>query len=172
MTRTLLWRVAALMFIVPSSLKEFKFLLHWRDTEKLAWGILILFGGGLCLAQGLSSAGIIQAAGAAIAQQSPSVNWLLLGLITTSVFLTELMSNVALIQIFIPVVFGITANLGLNPILTWNAYYFWSQHGFHVSGGYTTQCHCILQRSHEGERHDACRYCHEPDFCSHYLLVC
>jgi sodium-dependent dicarboxylate transporter 2/3/5 len=42
---------------------------------------------------------------------------LLLGLITTSIFLTELMSNVALIQIFIPVVFGIAVNLGLNPIL-------------------------------------------------------
>ena len=29
------------MFIVPSSLTKFTFLLHWRDTEKLAWGILV-----------------------------------------------------------------------------------------------------------------------------------
>ncbi len=107
----------SLMFIAPSSLKEFKFLLHWRDTEKLSWGILILFGGGLCLAQGLSNAGIIQVVGAAIAEQSSAVNWLLFGLITASVFITELMSNVALVQIFIPVVFGIATNLGLNPIL-------------------------------------------------------
>lgn len=107
----------SLMFLVPSSLKEFKFLLHWRDTEKLSWGILILFGGGLCLAQGLSNAGIIQAVGAAIAEQGTAVNWLLFGLITASVFITELMSNVALVQIFIPVVFGIATNLGLNPIL-------------------------------------------------------
>jgi len=107
----------SLMFIVPSSLKKFTFLLHWRDTEKLAWGILILFGGGLCLAQGLSNAGIIQAVGAAIAEQGTAVNWLLFGLITASVFITEVMSNVALVQIFIPVVFGIATNLGLNPIL-------------------------------------------------------
>ncbi len=107
----------SLMFIAPSNLKKFTFLLHWRDTEKLAWGILILFGGGLCLAQGLSNAGIIQAVGARIAEQSTSVNWLLLGLITASVFITELMSNVALVQIFIPVVFGIAVNLGLDPIL-------------------------------------------------------
>jgi sodium-dependent dicarboxylate transporter 2/3/5 len=107
----------SLMFVVPSSLKEFKFLLHWRDTEKLSWGILILFGGGLCLAQGLSNAGIIQAVGAAIAEQGSAVNWLLFGLITASVFITEVMSNVALVQIFIPVVFGIAVNLGLNPIL-------------------------------------------------------
>ncbi len=107
----------SLMFVVPSSLKEFKFLLHWKDTEKLHWGILILFGGGLCLAQGLSNAGIIQAVGARIAEQSTSVNWLLFGLIAASVFITELMSNVALVQIFIPVVFGIAVNLGLDPIL-------------------------------------------------------
>lgn len=106
----------SLMFVVPSSIRKFKFLLHWRDTEKLSWGILILFGGGLCLAQGLSNAGIIQAVGARIAEQSTSVNWLLLGLITASVFITELMSNVALVQIFIPVVFGIAVNLGLDPI--------------------------------------------------------
>lgn len=107
----------SLMFLVPSSLKKFKFLLNWRDTERLSWGILILFGGGLCLAQGLSNAGIIQAVGAAIAEQGSAVNWLLLGLITASIFITELMSNVALVQIFIPVVFGIAVNLGLNPIL-------------------------------------------------------
>jgi sodium-dependent dicarboxylate transporter 2/3/5 len=107
----------SLMFIVPSSLKKFTFLLHWRDTEKLAWGILILFGGGLCLAQGLSNAGVIQVVGARIAEQSNSVNWLLLGLITASIFITELMSNVALVQIFIPVVFGIATNLKMDPIL-------------------------------------------------------
>lgn len=107
----------SLMFLVPTSLKDLKFLLHWRDTEKLSWGILILFGGGLCLAQGLSNSGIIQAVGASIASQSTSVNWLLLGLITASVFITELMSNVALVQIFIPVVFGIATNLNLNPIV-------------------------------------------------------
>ncbi len=106
-----------LMFATPVDWKQMKFLLRWSDTEKMAWGILILFGGGLCLALGLSNAGIIQAVGAKIAEQSPSTQWLLFGLITASVFITELMSNVALVQIFLPVVFGIATNLGVNPIL-------------------------------------------------------
>ncbi len=106
-----------LMFIVPVDWKQMNFLLKWSDTEKMAWGILILFGGGLCLAQGLSSAGIIQAVGAKIAASSPSVNWLIFGLIVAAVFITELMSNVALVQIFLPVVFGIATNLGIDPIL-------------------------------------------------------
>jgi solute carrier family 13 (sodium-dependent dicarboxylate transporter), member 2/3/5 len=107
----------SLMFVVPYDFKKLQFLLHWRDTEKLSWGILILFGGGLCLAQGLSNAGIIQAVGASIADQSNSVTWLLFGLVTASVFITELMSNVALVQIFIPVVFGIADNMEIDPIL-------------------------------------------------------
>lgn len=106
-----------LMFIIPIDVKNIRFLLTWSDTEKMAWGILILFGGGLCLAQGLSNAGIIQEVGAKIAANSPSTNWLLFGLITASVFITELMSNVALVQIFLPVVFGIATNLGIDPIL-------------------------------------------------------
>lgn len=106
-----------LMFILPVDWKQMNFLLKWSDTDKMAWGILILFGGGLCLAQGLSNAGIIQAVGAKIAANSASTNWLLFGLITASVFITELMSNVALVQIFLPVVFGIATNLGIDPIL-------------------------------------------------------
>jgi solute carrier family 13 (sodium-dependent dicarboxylate transporter), member 2/3/5 len=106
-----------LMFVVPVSWKKMHFILQWQDTEKLAWGILFLFGGGLCLAQGLSNAGIIQVVGAKIAEQSSSTQWLLFGLITASVFITELMSNVALVQIFIPVVFGIANGLGIDPLL-------------------------------------------------------
>lgn len=105
-----------LMFVFPHDVKQMKFLLVWEDTQKLSWGILILFGGGLCLAKGLSDAQIIQQVGKAIASQSSSVAWLLFGLITASVFITELMSNVALVQIFVPVVFGIATTLGINPI--------------------------------------------------------
>jgi sodium-dependent dicarboxylate transporter 2/3/5 len=106
-----------LMFIVPVDWRSMQFILHWQDTEKLAWGILFLFGGGLCLAQGLSNVGVIQVVGAKIAEHSSSTQWLLLGLITASVFITELMSNVALVQIFIPVVFGIATSLGVDPLL-------------------------------------------------------
>ncbi len=106
-----------LMFVVPVNWRKMQFILQWQDTERMAWGILFLFGGGLCLAQGLSNAGIIQVVGAKIAEQSSSTQWLIFGLITASVFITELMSNVALVQIFIPVVFGIANSLGVDPLL-------------------------------------------------------
>ncbi|MFN7329279.1 MAG: SLC13 family permease, partial [Bacteroidota bacterium] len=71
-----------LMFIMPVDWKQMNFLLKWSDTDKMAWGILILFGGGLCLAQGLSFAGIILAGGAKVAAKGPATTGLWFGLMT------------------------------------------------------------------------------------------
>jgi len=106
-----------LMFLVPSPTGPGQALLHWSDTKNLAWGILILFGGGLCLAKSLESAGIIQLVGNAIAEKSVYSAGLVLLLILATVILSEFMSNVALVQIFVPVIFGISDGLQINPIL-------------------------------------------------------
>jgi sodium-dependent dicarboxylate transporter 2/3/5 len=106
-----------LMFVVPSNFKKHVFLLDWKDTWNLQWGILFLFGGGLCLADGLENTGIIQLVGKWLAGQSTYNAWLILGLIVASVVLSEFMSNVALVQIFVPVIFGIADGMNVNPIL-------------------------------------------------------
>jgi len=106
------------MFLVPERWSEFKFLLHWEDTKKLPWGILLLFGGGICLAKGMGETGIIQFIGDSIAKTgSVSLIVLLLIIVTASVMLTEIMSNIALVTIFIPVVFGMANSFNINPIL-------------------------------------------------------
>lgn len=106
-----------LMFIVPVNFRKGEFILHWPDTEKMGWGILFLFGGGLCLAEGLSVSGIIPAVGTWVAGQSQYSIWLTLTLIIISVSLSEVMSNVALVNVFVPVVFGIAQVMQVNPIL-------------------------------------------------------
>lgn len=106
-----------LMFIVPINFRQGEFLLTWRDTDKMAWGILFLFGGGLCLAEGLNDSGIIPAVGQWVAGQSSYTIWLSLTLIVISVMLSEVMSNVALVNVFVPVVFGIATVMNVNPIL-------------------------------------------------------
>ncbi|NJM26918.1 MAG: anion transporter, partial [Bacteroidia bacterium] len=107
-----------LMFITPIDFKKGVFLLEWNDTRRLPWGILLLFGGGICLAKGMEVTGIVTAIGETISSQHHITLWLLLlVLITMSIFLTEIMSNVALVTIFIPVVFGVAEGLGQNPIL-------------------------------------------------------
>ncbi|MEO5978451.1 MAG: DASS family sodium-coupled anion symporter [Chryseolinea sp.] len=105
------------LFLMPADFKKGIFLLEWRDTVNIQWGILFLFGGGLALADGLERTGIIQTFGKWIADQNEFDAWLIFGLITATVLLSEIMSNVALVQIFVPVVFGIADGLHVNPIL-------------------------------------------------------
>src|SRR5690606_16462254 len=102
-----------LMFAVPTDLKKGEFLLSWDDMKRLPWGILILFGGGLCLAQSLEDSGLIQMVGDGITSWGSIKLWVMvLALSTIGLFLTELMSNVALTTIFVPVVFAIADGLG------------------------------------------------------------
>lgn len=106
---------AVLLFSWPVSLKKGRFLLEWEDTSRLPWGILILFGGGLSLAAAMSASGIVDLIGSSIAGQA---SWSLLLvsvlLITVMIFMTELMSNVALVTIFLPVVAGIATGLDIE----------------------------------------------------------
>ncbi|WP_276165509.1 SLC13 family permease [Zobellia alginiliquefaciens] len=107
---------AIAMFSIPYNMKKGDFIIVWKDTQKLAWGILILFGGGLALAKGMSVSGIVDIVSAAIGDSQVSILFTAVLLITLMLFMTELMSNVALIAVLAPVVAGIA--IGLNiPIL-------------------------------------------------------
>jgi sodium-dependent dicarboxylate transporter 2/3/5 len=107
---------AIALFAVPYSIKKGHFILEWQDTEKLAWGILVLFGGGLALANGMSVSGIVDMVSNAIANAEVSVFVTASLLIILMLFMTELMSNVALVAVLAPVIAGIA--IGLNiPLL-------------------------------------------------------
>ena len=114
---TIISILAALsLFALPYNLKKGDFLIDWGDTHKLAWGILILFGGGLALAEGMSVSGIVDLVANAIAASEISVLFTAVLLIILMLFMTELMSNVALIAVLAPVVAGIAMGLEI-PIL-------------------------------------------------------
>ena len=106
-----------LMFVTPTSFSRNEFVLDWESTQRLPWGILLLFGGGLCLAKGMESTGLVQLVGDRIAGSGEISLWfLLLLLIAFMLFMTEVMSNVALVVIFVPVVLGIADGLEINPL--------------------------------------------------------
>jgi len=118
LTDTTIAMIAAVaMFIVPINLKKGEFPIKWEDTSRLPWGILILFGGGLALAGGLTQAGFIDMIGEFIASKSHWSIWVITAvLIVIMLFMTELMSNVALVTILVPLVVGIAIGLEV-PIL-------------------------------------------------------
>jgi len=114
---TIISMIAAVsLFAIPYNLKKGDFIIKWKDTSKLAWGILILFGGGLALAKGMSVSGIVDVVANTIAASEISIFITAVLLITLMLFMTELMSNVALVAVLAPVVAGIAIGLEI-PIL-------------------------------------------------------
>jgi sodium-dependent dicarboxylate transporter 2/3/5 len=107
---------AFLLFIVPSERKG-KTLLNWNDMAQLPWGILLLFGGGLSLASGMEKAGVLDNIGSWATQLNLG-NGILMMLLLTSIalFLTEVMSNVALATVFIPIVCIIAESMEKNAL--------------------------------------------------------
>ncbi len=103
------------MFCITHDFSKGEMILQWEDTKRLPWGILILFGGGLALASALADVGIIDMVGETIASiDGVTVSIILVLLVSVMLFMTELMSNVALVAIFIPVVAGIAIGIDFD----------------------------------------------------------
>ncbi len=105
------------LFLVPVNFKQGVFLLDWDNTSKLPWGILLLFGGGLALADSLYKTGLIDLIGNAFHGSQINRVLFVLALTAATVLLSEAMSNVALVVVFLPVVAGIAQGAGIEPIL-------------------------------------------------------
>lgn len=114
---------ALALFIFPSGKKEISkedetgSLLEWSDTGKMAWGILLLFGGGISLAGALENAGLIEQMGGWLAQFSGNGFVLVLVITVVTIFLSEVMSNVAQVIVFAPVVTSLAIALKMDPLL-------------------------------------------------------
>lgn len=106
----------SMMFVWPKDISFKRGILIWEDAHRLPWDILLLFGGGLALAHGMKESGLMESVGSLFSQfDYPS--WILLALLTlVMLMLTEVMSNVALASIFIPLVIGIAQSANLDPI--------------------------------------------------------
>ena len=105
------------LFICPAGGEKKEALLQWDDTKKMAWGILLLFGGGIALASALENAGLIQQLGKWFAQFSNN-DFLVVFLVTLiALFLSEVMSNVAQVIVFAPVVSSLADAMHMNPLL-------------------------------------------------------
>lgn len=116
---------AILLFIIPAHENVSKnniltnvSLLEWKDTSKMSWGILLMFGGGLALAKSMETVGIMKRIGEFISSVAPDHLLLLIFLVTTvSVFLSEVMSNIAQVLVMAPIVSSVAISLELDPLL-------------------------------------------------------
>lgn len=109
---------AITMFLIPSKKKKGQKLLTWTEAEKLPWGIIILFGGGLSLAAAFKSSGLAEWLGIQFVQTGGLPLLVLILIIALSVnFLTEVTSNVATASIVLPILASLATEIGVDPYL-------------------------------------------------------
>lgn len=105
-----------LLFVLPSGEGNNKKLLDWDVAEKIPWGILILFGGGLTLATGFQQTGLAQWIGEQFILVQNIPFWLFLLFIIAAVnFLTEITSNVATASMLLPILAAVALAMNVHP---------------------------------------------------------
>lgn len=104
------------LFLIPASREKKRALITWSEAVKLPWGILLLFGGGLALAEGFKSSGLAEWIGGNMTLlQGVSLGVLLLVCITMVNFLTEITSNIATTAMILPVLAPLAYLLDVHP---------------------------------------------------------
>ncbi len=129
LTRTLIWNRfipqmddtiiavsgALLMFIVPSGKGKGK-LLNWKTGKRVPWDVLLIFGAGLAIARGFSKTDLT----AWVAQSFTQINLypfvVLLIIIASINFLTEITSNTATASIMLPLLYSMCIPLKMDPL--------------------------------------------------------
>lgn len=93
-------------------------ILDWETAVKIPWGVILLFGGGLSLANAFDKTGLANWIGTQIDLLAALPLFLLLLLIIALVnFLTEITSNVATVSMILPVLAALAMTLGIHPYI-------------------------------------------------------
>lgn len=93
---------------------------EWKDIEKSTdWGVLILFGGGICLSNVLKATGtsVFLAEGLSGFLEQAGMFFTLFAVVAFVVFLTEFASNTASAALLVPVFATIAEALGVSPVV-------------------------------------------------------
>jgi len=109
---------ALALFLIPVDTRERKFLLDWESAEKLPWGVLLLFGGGLAMAGVISSSGLASWIAEAMGAATLLPALLMVALVTlVIIFLTEVTSNTATAAAFLPLLGALAVAQDISPLL-------------------------------------------------------
>ncbi len=109
---------ALALFLIPINLKNNEFVMDWHWASKMPWGVLVLFGGGLALADGFKSTGLAAWIGSQVGLlENAPILVLIIAVSTLIIFLTELTSNTATAAMVMPILSAVAIGLGQNPLL-------------------------------------------------------
>lgn len=123
-----------LLFLVPDGTG--RPLLIWKEADRAPWGVIMMFGGGLALAAGITESGLAAWLGTALEPLSV-VDPVIIALALTGIviLITEFASNVATASGVLPVVAGLVAATGADPWLMAMAASMAASWGFMMPSG-------------------------------------
>ncbi|MCA0912016.1 SLC13 family permease [Marinobacter nauticus] len=109
---------AIAMFLIPVDTRERTFVLDWDSANKLPWGVLLLFGGGLAMAGVISSSGLAEwiAGSLGVAGALPTIVMMVI-VAAVIIFLTEVTSNTATAAAFLPLLGALAMAQDVSPLL-------------------------------------------------------
>ncbi|MEL7290333.1 MAG: DASS family sodium-coupled anion symporter [Pseudomonadota bacterium] len=99
---------------------NFARVVHWKDIEKTAdWGVLLLFGGGICLSNVLKATGTSVFLANALSEMIAHLGivFIVAVIAVFVVFLTEFASNTASAALLIPVFASVAEAFGMSPVI-------------------------------------------------------
>jgi len=109
---------AIALFIWPVNFKRGEFALNWKWANKIPWGILLLFGGGLALATGVHSTGLDVWIGyQLVGLKNVSVLLIIFSVVTLGVWFSEVTSNTATTTTLMPILAAVALAIGKDPRL-------------------------------------------------------
>jgi solute carrier family 13 (sodium-dependent dicarboxylate transporter), member 2/3/5 len=111
-----------ILFLIPTrnarGTGEERRILSWKTAARLPWNIVLLFGGGFALAGGFKASGLSVWLGKQLNGLSSLPPLLIIACICLLLtFLTELTSNTATAQIFMPILAALAVSIRVNPLL-------------------------------------------------------
>jgi solute carrier family 13 (sodium-dependent dicarboxylate transporter), member 2/3/5 len=108
--------VGLLLFIVPDGTG--RPLLIWAEADRAPWGVIMMFGGGLALAEGMGQSGLAEWLGQSLLPLSSiPLPVVALAIVAMVIAITEFASNVATASGIMPVVASLSVALGADPML-------------------------------------------------------
>ena len=104
------------MHLIPNGKGET--LLTWETAVRIPWGVLILYGGGISIAQAFKSSGLTELIGNSLGVLSTvPVLWMILGICWAVTFLTEVTSNTATATLLLPILGATAGAADIDPKL-------------------------------------------------------
>jgi len=93
-------------------------LLKWESARKIPWGVLILFGGGIAIANAFLQSGLADLLASHMTGLADLPVWVMLLLICLSVtFMTEVTSNTATASLLMPLLAVASVAMDVSPVL-------------------------------------------------------